>query len=295
MNKDFLKENSSYNFIEIENKITIEILSGGTSSKIFHVSTVKGANFIIKVNKNIILENEVRFLKLYESFPLFPKLLTYSPDFSYIIYEYVEGSVKKEIDKLECLLFLVNNVLNKYKKTDKQTWGELDSQVDTWEQFLKQKKKEVDMYIRNISTLDLIFSIDNILNDIALVTKKQKEPYLLHGDLGIYNIIFNNLSIQGIIDPMPINGIPIYDLIFAYFSTPYDIKNLYILDLIDLLNYNESFSYEYKLNEIIFGLYFRVGRCMKHHPKDIHFYLDAFHFWQDKLYQLKQKKSRIIL
>ena len=46
------------------------------------------------------------------------------------------------------------------------------------------------------------------------------EPKLLHGDLGIYNILVNNShKLVGIIDPYPIIGDSLYDLLFFVASS----------------------------------------------------------------------------
>ena len=46
------------------------------------------------------------------------------------------------------------------------------------------------------------------------------EPKLLHGDLGIYNILVNNShKLVGIIDPNPIIGDSFYDLLFFVASS----------------------------------------------------------------------------
>jgi len=50
------------------------------------------------------------------------------------------------------------------------------------------------------------------------------EPFLLHGDCGVHNFIFNDNQLSGVIDPSPITGDPLYDFIYAFCSSPDELS-----------------------------------------------------------------------
>ncbi|MDN6250671.1 MAG: hypothetical protein L0J30_06810 [Tetragenococcus koreensis] len=267
----------------MKNNLKVKKLSGGTLSSCFHISLPLYGGIVIKLNNSQVLRDESMFLNYYEKVEWYPKLLAISSDDSFIIYKYIEGRTKNNLNKEYLLKFLVNNIVNKYQVVEKKIWGRANFPVGSWESFLHERGKEAKMFINGNPDINFEIDIDNIIEKIALSNIKSEKPYLLHGDLGIYNVIFYEDKINGIIDPMPIYGVPIYDLIFAYLSTPEEIKDLYILDIIDLLNYKKVFSCEYKIHEILFVIIVRIGRCLKHHSNDVQAYISAFYFWQDKL------------
>nr|WP_239587430.1 phosphotransferase [Bacillus pakistanensis] len=45
-----------------------------------------------------------------------------------------------------------------------------------------------------------------------------KGPFLLHGDCGVHNFVFKGGSLSGVIDPTPVLGEPLYDLLYAFCS-----------------------------------------------------------------------------
>ncbi len=261
-------------------------LPGGTMSSCFLVSVKGCCDIVFKSNKRNILRDEVNFLKLYSDFDIVPNFLFNSPDFSMIAYEFIKGEVKNSIiNKSNMLKFLVDNLICKYVEIDTNGWGRLSTPSVTWKEYLQTLKEESHILLNGFLHFkfpNIDEFIDKIINEIAIFNENKK-PHLLHGDLGFYNAIFCDDVISGIIDPMPIYGLPIYDLVFAFLSTIDGLEELYILKIMDYLDFNSSFTTEYKIKEILFGLYFRMGRCIKHHPHDINIYISAFEFWKKQL------------
>ena len=258
--------------------------SGGTLSDCFQVTLTGYGSIVFKNNEVTILKDEIEFLKNYCDLKIIPNFLFNFPNYSTIVYEFIEGEAKKEIDnKRVYLKYIVDNLLSNYLKNKNLVWGKISDPSITWKKYLKILKKESQLQFNDfIYSVYLDIYIDNVIDDISLFNEN-RGSYLLHGDLGFYNILFLNDEISGIIDPMPIYGPPIYDLVFAFLSTCEDIEDIFILEIMNLLDFNSSFTTEYKIKEILFGLYFRMGRCLKHHPKDIYKYLSAFEFWQEQL------------
>jgi aminoglycoside phosphotransferase (APT) family kinase protein len=108
--------------------------------------------------------------------------------------------------------------------------------------------------------------------------KETREPYLLHGDCGVHNFIFQGGHLSGVIDPTPIIGDPLYDLIYAFCSSPDDLSKETIDFAVSyLLHKRDNKLYQ----DVIIGLYLRLGTCRKHHPNDFEEYLKAWSYWKD--------------
>lgn len=103
----------------------------------------------------------------------------------------------------------------------------------------------------------------------------------MHGDLGFHNFIFQENKLHGVIDPLPVLGDPIYDLIYAFCSTPEDLTKETIGYAMKqcVFHKNDRDLYE----EIVIGLYLRIDTCLRHHPKDLEDYLAAWRYWMGEV------------
>ena len=83
------------------------------------------------------------------------------------------------------------------------------------------------------------------------------------------------------IDPTPVFGEPLYDLIYAFCSSPDDLTketiNSAASHLIIKGNKSEQLLYE----EVLIGLYLRLATCIRHHPNDLEDYLKAWNYWKN--------------
>ncbi|HDR6955064.1 MULTISPECIES: aminoglycoside phosphotransferase family protein [Bacillus cereus group] len=96
-----------------------------------------------------------------------------------------------------------------------------------------------------------------------------------------HNFIFQENKLHGVIDPLPVLGDSIYDLIYAFCSTPEDLTKETIGYAMKqcVFHKNDRDLYE----EIVIGLYLRIDTCLRHHPKDLEDYLAAWRYWMGEV------------
>lgn len=114
------------------------------------------------------------------------------------------------------------------------------------------------------------------------------QPYLLHGDCGFHNFICKEHKLYGVIDPLPVLGDPIYDLIYAFCSTPEDLTREMIDEIVEksiFRNRARNILYE----EVAIVLYCRLDACLRHHPEDLEAYLKAWGYWMNQSNSLTMK------
>lgn len=81
------------------------------------------------------------------------------------------------------------------------------------------------------------------------------------------------------IDPAPVIGPPLYDFIYAFFSSPDDLTKETFGEAARYLMTEEKLLYE----EVMIGLYIRLGTCMKHYPGDFEDYVKAWYDWKSEI------------
>jgi thiamine kinase-like enzyme len=176
------------------------------------------------------------------------------------------------------LKVLVQGLLNNYKSSHNDFgWGWADQPVDTWQNFL------MDEIIETKKILDSRLDIEeyNFVYNLIKKTTRVRKSYLLHGDCGVHNFIFNDGELFGVIDPTPVIGDPIYDLIYAFCSSPDDLTRETIDSAVSHLMIKKEKNIPFLYEEVIIGLYLRLGTCIKHHPHDFEEYLKAWYYWKD--------------
>ncbi|WP_249872853.1 phosphotransferase [Oceanobacillus saliphilus] len=261
-----------------------EQLKGGTVSELYLLN-IDGIKYVIKLNDPKVIKSEAIFLNYYNEINLLPKLLFVEPSFKYIVYSFINGStnfVRK--NKKEMLTTLVQGLLNNYKLAPNNIgWGWADQPVDSWQSFLLNEIVEANKIIASRLDSDDFQFVSNLVKKNSTYSK----PYLLHGDCGVHNFIFNGRQLSGVIDPTPVIGDPLYDLIYAFCSSPDDlIKETIDSGVKHLLikkEKNNSVLYE----QVIIGLYLRLRTCIKHHPNDFKEYFKAWYYWKDVIKNVK--------
>lgn len=266
-------------------------LSGGTTSKLYLLSDSENNKYVVKFNEPHVLKAESHYLACYKDVDFLPDLLYTEPDYRYIVYSFVAGAVDYPCkNKKEMLQTLVEQLINQYKSVAEPAgWGWADELTDSWQSFLLSRANE--------SSTTLETHLEKEDHDVVLDLIKSpnrnrefKQPFLLHGDCGIHNFIFTEDKLTGVIDPTPVYGEPLYDLIYAFCSSPDDLTKETIQSATTLLqtyeNKNDSFLYE----EVLIGLYFRMGTCVRHHPEDLKEYLQAWDYWRNIVNTAAMKK-----
>ncbi|HDX9703235.1 aminoglycoside phosphotransferase family protein [Bacillus thuringiensis] len=260
--------------------LRFEALKGGTLSSIYLLSDIKNQKYIVKVNKPIVLKAESFFLEKYNHLDITANLLYKEKDFKYIVYSYIKGNVRtQKPSKKEVLQIIVEQLINNYEIIDVQAgWGWIENRRDSWKQFLRDWIVEADSWILSaISKKDKELIYQLIMSPRRLMSSKH--AYLLHGDCGMHNVIIEKNQVLGLIDPMPIVGYPIYDLIYAFCSTPELLTKEIIKHAASYLKIGEKVDDEILFEEVLIGLYCRIARCIKHHPNDLPAYLYWWDYW----------------
>lgn len=176
--------------------------------------------YVVKLNEPQIIESEANFLHSYKESNLLPRLLFVEKSHKYIVYSFIEGSTNYgRKNKKELLKILVQNLLNHYKPDPDIGWGWADEPTDSWQCFLMNNIIEANKMIGSRLDSDDHTFVLNLFEKM----NSDRKPYLLHGDCGVHNFIFNDGQLSGVIDPTPVIGDPIYDFIYAFCSSPDDL------------------------------------------------------------------------
>ncbi|WP_312097213.1 aminoglycoside phosphotransferase family protein [Niallia sp.] len=266
----------------IQNKIIqskqtdYEQLNGGTVSELYLLHN-DGSKYVVKSNDPLITKSESNFLHTYKEINMLPKLLFVEHSNRYIVYSYINGSTHyPRKNKKEMLQELVKELINNYMPIDQNIgWGWADEPTDSWRSFLKTEIEVANKWLGSRLSREDYHFIHNLVIEIS----NERKPFLIHGDCGVHNFIFNDGKLTGVIDPTPIIGDPIYDLIYAFCSSPDDLTTETIDTAASHLvvdNVHKSYFYE----QVLIGLYLRIGTCVKHHPDDLAAYLKAWEYWK---------------
>lgn len=258
-------------------------LTGGTTSRLYLIEGKEQC--VIKLNEPKVIEEEAYFLNFYENESIFPKFLYVDPLNRYMVYSFIPGSTSYDVgNKRDALCTLVQGVINKYKVAMKMDqWGWKEGPVDSWQDFLLNRVMEANENVKSYITQEEFHSVLKLVHSPNR-TAHSNQPYVLHGDCGFHNFIFKEHKLYGVIDPLPVLGDPIYDLIYAFCSTPKDLTRETIDEIVEksiFHNRERKFSYE----EVVIVLYCRLDACMRHHPEDLEAYLKAWRYWMNLIHE----------
>ena len=199
-------------------------LSGGTMSSLSAIYKDGLPYCVIKRNSPPIVEAEAAFLRTYAQAGLLPRLLYTDPGNRYLVYTYMPGSTAYTKGRKAALMkTLVESFLGSYTTVQlERGFGYFDEPVGSWNEFLTWRAagaREVIGELLPETDYDLIHTL---IHKTAFPADGQG-AYLLHGDCGVHNFLFEGDSLAGIIDPTPVIGDPIYDLLYAFCSSPDDL------------------------------------------------------------------------
>ncbi|EJQ50012.1 Uncharacterized protein BWINRASL_03130 [Bacillus mycoides] len=257
---------------------SVKVLNGGTTSTVYLLD----GKYVVKLNESEVIREEAYFLQFYKSTNMFPELVYKDPLNRYFVYSFLEGTTScKPGHKRSILCKLVKEVINKYEIVpNANSFGWKESPSHSWTEFLATNVMEahenVSPYISN-EEYKLVLKLASSPNRGTGIHR----PFLLHGDLGFHNFIFQENKLKGVIDPLPVLGDPTYDLIYAFCSTPEDVTKETIQYVMKQCVFHKRDKDLYE--EIIIGLYLRIDRCLRHHPKDLEDYLVAWRYWMDEI------------
>lgn len=257
---------------EKDKKIIQEVLEKVNESYIEHKYFTDGADsrVILLNNKYLIKQNNCNSIKAEIEFfentfsTFFQKLVYYSPDFEFAVYEFIPGKPMKKVTSSKEIISKILEVTKSFSNTSKPGFGYLGEEFNSWSEFLTHET----FHRPNIDDID-----KQIIDDaIKTLEKYPFDKKLIHGDFGTHNFIENNGKFVGIIDPQAILGDSLYDILFAICSNV-GLLNTYCLDELYLLIDQPKEKIRAML---IVVLYARISRALKYHPNDIPSYLDYF-------------------
>lgn len=257
-------------------------LTGGTTSRLYLIEGNEPC--VVKLNEPKVIGEEAYFLKFYEDKSVFPKLLYVDSLNRYMVYSFIPGSTSYYVENKKDILFtLVQKVIHTYKPAMKMDqWGWKEEPVDSWQVFLLERVMEANETVKSYITEEDFHTVLKLVHSPNR-TRYSNQPYLLHGDCGFHNFIFNEHKLYGVIDPLPVLGDPIYDFIYAFCSTPEDLTKEIIGEVVEksvFHNRTRNVLYE----EVVIVLYCRLDTCMRHHPEDLEAYLQAWRYWMDQIH-----------
>ena len=275
----------------IETIVETKQLSGGTTSKLYLLRDSANNKYVVKFNEPHVLQAESHYLAFYKNVDFLPDLLYAEPAFRYIVYSFVAGAVDyPRKNKKEMLQILVQQLVKQYRSVEEPAgWGWADELTDSWQSFLLSRANESSTILKTYlekEDHDVVLDLIKSPNRDCELTK----PYLLHGDCGVHNFIFTEEKLTGVIDPTPVYGEPLYDLIYAFCSSPDDLTKETIQSAASLLKVYENKNDRLLYEEVLIGLFFRMATCVRHHPEDFEEYLKTWDYWRNIVNAAAMKK-----
>lgn len=172
----------------------------------------------------------------------------------------------------------MKGLLNNYKPAPKDTgWGWANQPADSWQSF---QLNEIVIASKTIASL-LDTEDHQFVYNLVKNNNMDSRAFLLHGDCGMHNFIFNGGQLSGVIDPTPVIGDPIYDFIYAFCSSPDDLTKETIDSGVKHLLMNSEINSLILYEQVIIALYIRLETSIIHHPNDFEEYLKAWYYWKD--------------
>lgn len=269
--------------------IKIQRKSGTTDSLVLSLESKQGNRYILKSD----YPNQVQLVELllnsYSNSVLLPKILYTADDKSYFIYTFINGTTHiNRGAKKSWLSLFVKELLNKYKKyQDESIWGRIECPRRSWKEFNDIGIEEARSNIGNILTTEDYKFIKSQSHKLFGEDPEHGGRYLLHGDTGVHNFVFNQSKLVGVIDPSPMVGPLIYDFMYAFCSSPDDINIDTLYTAFNCLEHG-YIDRSRLIDEVSVQLYCRVGLSAKHHPNDLSEYIKAWEHWKGLCKQLDE-------
>ena len=257
---------------EIDKKIIFDVLEKLGEEYIDHKYFTDGADsrvFLLN-NKYLVKQNNYQSIKAEIEFfentfsTFFQKLVYYPSNFQFVVYEFIPGKPMKKIISPTEIISKIIEVSKVFSVSSKPGFGYLGEEFSSWQEFLMHEA----FHRQNIDSIDKQI----VVNAIKSLEEYSFEKKLIHGDFGSHNFIEYDGNFVGIIDPQPIIGDPLYDIIFAICSNV-NLLSTYSLDELSFIT-NEP-KEKIRLMFIVV-LYARISRALKYHPQDIGTYLEYF-------------------
>jgi hypothetical protein len=250
-------------------------LKGGTNSKLGIISSSDSSKqYVVKLNTPKQIASEIDFYKLYHAISLLPNVFYADPECRFFIYQYVPGQNSYARGTKETLMNeLIERVVRYYvQPASQENYRWIEDPIRT--------KEDID-YARSIIGTHISSEDHRLILDIHVrrsARVKNERLYVLHGDFGIHNFLFEKGMLSGVIDPIPGLGRPLYDILYAFCSSPDDLHLSVLLPVVEQLG-TEKIHEADLVDDMIIALYLRISTCLLHHPNDLPEYLNAWNEW----------------
>lgn len=267
-----------------EEIVDVRRLSGTTDGLVLRLESAQGNKYILKYDQPDQIRQVERLLTAYRSSPLLSKVLFTAPDKSHMLYTFLEGTTFSGRGlKKDWLTVLVKELFNKYAEAQEaDALGRFYNPLRSWQEF---HTISIDYARINIgdSLADEDFDFVQSLVKNRFGDSNDKGlggRYLLHGDAGAHNFVYHESRLIGVIDPDPMVGPLVYDLVYAFCSTPDDLTFDTLFAAYEHLEQGRV-DRQSLIDEATIQLYCRVGLSKKHHPNDLPEYLKAWNSWRE--------------
>lgn len=267
-----------------------ERLRGTTLGTVYVLKAAGQPAYVLKLDDPQQIYITARFLTGYSGNPLLPRLLYADPHNEFIVYSYIRGSAfPARGPKKGWLPAVAERLIGAYVVAeDHHGWGWMDEPADSWLDFIQERIQEARAAIGDLLPEEEHAMVQQLaLPHAAAVLETAGTgigpAYWLHGDCGVHNFLFEQGELTGVIDPSPMIGPPLYDLVFAFCSSPDDLSPDTLLDAADAMPAGDSGPLPRSLliRETVIQLYYRIATCLRHHPDDLPAYLEAWAEWKN--------------
>ncbi|MGG3507715.1 hypothetical protein ABES58_19800 [Paenibacillus lautus] len=282
--------NKLFRFHHIDDEIIgIQRLSGTTSGLVLKLESQKGNTYILKYDHPNQIQSGECFFNTYKNSTLLPNVLFTASDRSYFAYTFIEGTTHFNRGfKKHWLTLLIKELFNKYVHyKDSGIPGLIEYSQETWKEFNLIGIEEARVNIGDLLSVKDYNFVQSKVEKLFENRMEQGDKFLLHGDTGVHNFVFNQSTLIGVIDPSPMVGPLTYDFLYAFCSSPDDINVDTLYAAADLLEQGEIDKFRL-IEEVMIQLYCRIGLCVKHHPSDLPGYLKAWEEWKQLCRQLDE-------
>ncbi|MEW9701868.1 hypothetical protein [Paenibacillus sp. SI8] len=269
--------------------ISYQRLSGTTTGFVLRLESKHGVKYILKFDTPNLVQLVEQMLNTYKSSILLPKVLITAEDSTYFAYTFIDGTTQfNRGPKKNWMKILVKDLINKYiEYKDTSIWGRIEYPQETWKEFNEISIEEARINLRGVLSIEDYNYVKLKANKLFNNYSEQGKKYLLHGDTGVHNFVYNDSTLIGVIDPSPMVGPIIYDFLYAFCSSPDDIDTVTLFAASDLLE--QGYVEKSRLiEEVLIHLYCRVGLSVRHHPNDLAEYIQAWGHWKQLCKQLDE-------
>lgn len=224
--------------------------------------------YILKQNNPELIKSEELFAKLTPN-PKLQSIKYCDPEYRYIVYNYVPGEVMHTVEDFDDLLANIKDIIGSYADYPGDEWGVISHPATSWIEFLKTEAFDASHTLGD--------SVDYLPQVYSAIAELEKYPFqkkMLHGDFGTHNFIKMNGKFSRAIDPFPIAGDPLYDMLFALVSNATILPHIPIDYLCSIIE--EPAEKVKAMHTVV--LYLRLAACLRHHKADFDTYIQ---YWEE--------------